>query len=184
RMPSRGLALLYALLLPACATLGGGHYSIEEGVRYAGPNDPGDPRVGDVYRPDGYGPRPAVLVIHGGSWRSGKRSEMAKFARGFANAGYVVYNVDYRLAPEHRFPAQLDDVRAAFAWLHDHAHELAADPDRIAVMGYSAGAHLALLLGLAGVGDAPRPRAGAAGRSAPDRTPDPRTAPLSEHSAD
>ncbi len=171
-MASRLLPLLL-LLCTACASLERANYSIAEGVRYAGAADAHDPRVGDVYRPYGDGPRPAVLVIHGGSWRSGSRSHMAKFARRFANAGYVVYNVDYRLAPEYRYPAQLDDVRAAFAWLHDHAHELGVDPDRIAVMGYSAGAHLALLPGLADDGQAPRPSAVVAGAAPSDLTASP-----------
>ena len=56
-------------------------YAMTEAVRYAGPDEAGDPRVGDLYRPKGDGPWPAVLVIHGGSWQRGSRAEMAKFAR-------------------------------------------------------------------------------------------------------
>jgi len=160
---------LLALLLAGCtAAPKSADYTVETGVRYAVARYDGDPRIGDVYRPDTPGPRPAVLLIHGGSWMRGKRSEMGKFARRFARAGYAVYNVDYRLAPEHRFPAQLDDVRAAFGWLHAHAASLSVDPDRIAVMGYSAGAHLALLLALADAGGAPVPRAAIAGAAPTD----------------
>jgi acetyl esterase/lipase len=165
----RSLTLVSLLAFTACA---GPHapYRLTERVHYVGGVDARDPRVGDFYRPDGPGPFPAVLLIHGGSWQRGSRSEMAKFARRFAAAGYAVFNIDYRLAPEHRYPAQLDDVRAAFAWLHEHARPLAVDPQRIAVMGYSAGAHLALLLGLADVDGAPRPRAVVAGAAPSDLT--------------
>jgi acetyl esterase/lipase len=160
-----------ALALAACAgSREGPCYSVTEAVRYASAPAANDPRVGDFYRPDGAGPFPAVLVIHGGSWQRGSRSEMARFARRLVQAGYAVYNIDYRLAPEHRYPAQLEDVRAAFAWLHGRARSLSVDPDRIAVMGYSAGAHLALLLGLADSGGAPRPRAVVAGGAPSDLT--------------
>jgi acetyl esterase/lipase len=142
-------------------------YSVNEQVRYAGAH--GDPRVGDLYRPTGRGPWPAVLLIHPGSWTRGSRSEMTRFAKRFASAGYVVYNVDYRLAPENRYPAQLDDVRAAFGWLYRRAPSLGVDRDRIAVMGYSAGAHLALLLGLTD-SPGPRPRAVVAGGAPSDLT--------------
>jgi acetyl esterase/lipase len=161
--------ILVALLLAGCAAAPKpAGYSVETGVRYAGAEEGGDPRIGDVYRPDSPGPRPAVLLIHGGSWRSGDRSHMDKFAVRYARAGYAVYNVNYRLAPEHRFPAQQDDVRAAFRWLHAHAGSLSVDPDRIAVMGYSAGAHLALLLALADAGGGPVPRAAIAGAAPTD----------------
>jgi acetyl esterase/lipase len=169
----RLLPLCSALVLALTACAGSrerADYSVTEAVRYAGSPVANDERVGDFYRPDGAGPFPAVLLVHGGSWQRGSRSEMVKFARRFAGAGYAVYNVDYRLAPEHRYPAQLDDVRAAFAWLHAHARSLAVDPQRIAVMGYSAGAHLALLLGLAESDGAPRPRAVVAGAAPSDLT--------------
>jgi acetyl esterase/lipase len=165
------LCIGFALALTTCAgTHEGVGYSASESVRYASAPDPHDVRVGDLYRPSGSGPFPAVLLIHGGSWQRGSRSEMAKFAERFAAAGYAVYNVDYRLAPEHRYPAQLDDVRAAFEWLHAHARSLSIDPDRIAVMGYSAGAHLALMLGLSDPDGHPRPAAVVAGAAPSDLT--------------
>jgi acetyl esterase/lipase len=170
RSSSPRLLLLFALGLAACAGGGSARYTVTEAVRYAGVASSGDPRVGDLYRPTGGGRHPAVVLIHPGSWQRGSRSEMERFARRFADAGYVVFNVDYRLAPEHRYPAQRDDVRAAFRWLHAHARSMSVDPDRIAVMGYSAGAHLALLLGLSDAHGAPRPRAVIAGGAPSDLT--------------
>jgi acetyl esterase/lipase len=125
----------------------------------------GRPLLADVYLPPGSGPFPAVLMIHGGAWRTGTRVSMALHATALAEAGYVVTSIDYRLAPAHPFPAQLDDCRAALAWMHQHAAEWQFDPARVAVYGYSAGAHLACLLGLQvdNRPQLPRPRAVVAG---------------------
>jgi len=120
-------------------------YQVQRGQVYAS-RASGD-LAGDLYLPIAEGRRPAVVMIHGGGWRRGKISDMAKFARRVAGAGLVVFNVTYRLAPEHKFPAQLEDVRAAVRWLRSHAQELRVDPDRVGAWGYSAGAHLAMLLG-------------------------------------
>ncbi len=93
--------------------------------------------------------RPAILLIHGGGWFFGNRSEMTAAAERFASAGYVVANIDYRLVPEGRFPAAVQDVFCALAYLRAHADELMIDPSRIAAIGYSAGAHLAAMTGVA-----------------------------------
>jgi acetyl esterase/lipase len=87
-----------------------------------------------------------VLVIHGGGWRGGEPWHMGHVSRLLANEGFVAFTPSYRFAPEHQHPAQLEDVRAAYRWL---AAQPSVDADNIAVWGYSAGAHLALLLGLA-----------------------------------
>lgn len=101
----------------------------------------------DVYRPEGAGPFPAVLMLHGGGWN--KRSgDMASVCRELAARGFVALNATYRLAPKHAFPKALVDARAALAWSRAHAGELGVDPAQFAVWGYSAGGHLALLLGL------------------------------------
>lgn len=88
-------------------------------------------------------PAPVVLVIHGGSWRSGDHTQLPKWSRFLAGLGYLAVSIDYRLAPQHRFPAPVDDVKAAIAYIKAHAAELGADPDRITLMGRSAGGHLA-----------------------------------------
>ncbi len=99
----------------------------------------------DIYRPPQVGKYPAIVVIYGGAWRSGSRVQNADFNRYMAVQGYTIFAIDYRHAPQYRFPAQLDDVRAGLAFIRQHAAEYEADPDRIALLGRSAGAHLAML---------------------------------------
>jgi acetyl esterase/lipase len=97
-----------------------------------------------------HAPRPAVVIIHGGSWQRGDRARMARIAGGLADAGFVAVNIEYSLAPRYRFPAQLHDCRAAVLWIREHAAALNVDPERIGAFGYSAGGHLALLLATTG----------------------------------
>ena len=105
----------------------------------------------DVYRPADHDvaaeQRPAVLVIHGGAWSAGSRRTMAGYATRLARAGIVAIAVDYRLAPAWKFPAQVDDVRLAMLWVVEQAAELGIDPARIGLFGYSAGGHLACMIG-------------------------------------
>ena len=97
-----------------------------------------------LFRPAHAGPLPLVVYVHGGGWVIGSIEGFDPLCRALANAaGALVASVDYRLAPEHPFPAAPDDVCAAVRWLADHARELDADPDRIAVAGDSAGGNLA-----------------------------------------
>jgi acetyl esterase len=100
-----------------------------------------------VYCPDGDGPKPAIVYYHGGGWVIGGLNTHDGTCRALANAvDAVVVSVDYRLAPEHPFPAPLDDAFTALVWVHDHAAELGADPSRIAVGGDSAGGNLAAVV--------------------------------------
>jgi acetyl esterase/lipase len=104
----------------------------------------------DVYQPmlpPAMGERyPAVLVIHGGGWRNGDKHEYFEtHSRHLANQGYVVFDIQYRLATVSKWPAQMDDVKAAIRWVRCHAEEYQIDPDQIHLLGRSAGAHLALM---------------------------------------
>ncbi len=112
-------------------------------IRFATPN--GVPLSIDIYRPTQVGQYPAIVVIYGGAWQRGNPRQNADFSRYMAARGYTVFAIDYRHAPRYRFPAQLDDVRAALAFIRLHAAEYEADPARIALLGRSAGAHLAML---------------------------------------
>jgi acetyl esterase len=97
-----------------------------------------------IFRPAGEGPLPVVAYAHGGGWAVGTLDAFDPVCRALANAsGAIVASIDYRLAPEHPFPAGLDDVRAAVRWLVANARELDGDGERIAVAGDSAGGNLA-----------------------------------------
>jgi acetyl esterase/lipase len=89
---------------------------------------------------------PAVIVIHGGSWSGGEKSDFASYDRWLAASGRVVFDVEYRLANgAQRFPAQLMDIKCAIAWVKNHAAQYHVDPERLALLGRSAGGQLALL---------------------------------------
>ncbi len=90
--------------------------------------------------------RPAMVIIHGGSWSGGAKGEFQRFSRAMAGEGMAVFDVDYRLAgPDRRFPAQIGDVKCAIGWIKQNADAYRVDPDRIVLVGRSAGGQLALL---------------------------------------
>jgi acetyl esterase/lipase len=97
---------------------------------------------------DGNGPFPAVVCIHGGGWVEGDRKQMAQTIHALARRGYVAVSPDYRLAPHDRFPAAIEDCKAAVRWLRANARQYKIDPDHVGAVGFAAGGHLACLLGL------------------------------------
>ena len=102
-----------------------------------------------VYTPEGRGPFPLVVFFHGGGWVLGDLDTHDPMCRALCSgADCVVVSVDYRLAPEHRFPAAPDDALAATRWVAAHAAEIGGDPVRIAVAGDSAGGNLAAVTSL------------------------------------
>ena len=117
----------------------------------------GTPLSLNLYQPSQPGRYPAVVTIYGGSWMRGSPSESQQMAQFLAARGYVVAALDYRHAPEYRFPSQVDDVAAGLAFVQSQADSFEIERDRIALLGWSAGAHLAMLLGyqLALQGDEP-----------------------------
>jgi acetyl esterase/lipase len=114
----------------------------------------------DRYNPPAPGPHPGLLIIHGGGWESGDKGEYTEASRYFAARGYLVYDIQYRLTGEARFPAQLDDVECALGYLRAHAAADGLDPERVAVFGRSAGAHLALLAAYRAARDPAQPDCG------------------------
>jgi len=102
----------------------------------------------DVYRhKDTPSNAPTLIFIHGGSWRGGKRSDYLPYLLVYANKGYVTITVSYRLTRVARFPAAVEDVTCAVRWVKAHADDYGVDPERIALIGGSAGGHLAMMAG-------------------------------------
>lgn len=97
----------------------------------------------DASIPPGEGLRPGVILIHGGGWSSGNRRDMDFLFEPLEQAGFSVFTISYRLAPAHRWPACIEDVKAAIRWVKENGPAYKTDPQRIALIGYSAGGHLA-----------------------------------------
>lgn len=141
---------------------------VQRDVEFAAPD--GRPLRLDVYQPHPSTRReagadapsrplsPAVVVIHGGSWSGGVKSDFETYDRWLAAGGRVVFDVEYRLAnSEQRFPAQLADIKCAVAWVKEHAAQYHVDPRRLALLGRSAGGQLALLAAYTANDSTPRP---------------------------
>lgn len=125
----------------------------QEGVEYANPDD--QHLSLNIARPKteggaADGPFPAVVCIHGGGFRAGKRESHNDLCIKLASRGYVAATISYRLAPRFQFPAAVHDTKAAVRWLRANAETFRIDPDRIGVTGSSAGGTLAQLLGVTG----------------------------------
>src|SRR5262249_12353100 len=105
----------------------------------------GVPLYVDIYQPASSGTFPILVQIYGGAWQPGAPADNAAVASLLASHGWVVFAIDYRHAPRFRWPAQLDDVRAALGWIGDHAASYGGDTSRVALIGRSAGAQLAMM---------------------------------------
>jgi len=122
----------------------------------------------DVYAPAAAANAPVVVFFYGGSWEDGKRRWYKYVGDALARGGVVAMIPDYRKFPDVRFPAFMHDAARAVAWAREHAHEFGGDPQRLFVMGHSAGGQIAALLAadrryLADVGLRPRDLAGMIG---------------------
>lgn len=98
-----------------------------------------------VYAPEGQGPFPALLDVHGGAWCGGERTSNARLDHAIAASGVVVVAIDFRLGPEHAYPASIQDVNYATRWLKAHATDLNALPRPLGALGGSSGGHMAVL---------------------------------------
>ncbi len=108
----------------------------------------GVPLTLDLYSAESAkGPAPGILLFFGGGWRQGRKDQLRVYAQYFAQHGYVVGAVQYRLKEEGQWPKSIHDAKCAVRWMRAHAAEIGVDPNRIGVMGNSAGAYLALMLG-------------------------------------
>ncbi len=126
------------------------HALEERGVTYCSAGGVSLPA--DIYfAQSGEGPRPLIIYVHGGGWTSGSRAGGSGFEGQFlfVQSGFTVVSIDYRLAPQWKMPAMIEDVKCAVRSFRAHAAEYGIDPDHIGVIGHSAGAHLAALAGTA-----------------------------------
>jgi triacylglycerol lipase len=135
---------------------GEGEFEVREKIVYS--TVEGNELFLDAYVPKDEGQHPAVLVVHGGAWRSGNRAQLRSYAVSLAKRGFSCFAINYRLAPKNKFPAQIDDCRAAVKWIRSHAAEYKVNPEKLGAIGYSAGGHLVCLL--ATTGEAPNEQNG------------------------
>lgn len=115
------------------------------GIQVASPD--GVQLTMNAYRPIGAGKKPTIIMIYGGSWQTGAPSANENFSQYMAAHGYTVMTIDYRHAPQYKFPTQVTDIKTALEFIGQHANEYNIDINRIAIMGRSAGGHLAKLTG-------------------------------------
>jgi acetyl esterase/lipase len=106
--------------------------------------------IGDFYLPEGRARAPALVAVHGGGWQVGSRDFYKHWGPFLARHGYAVFAIDYRLAKPGVYPAAVYDTKAAVQFVRAKAGDFNIDPDRIGLVGDSAGAHLAALVALAG----------------------------------
>ena len=154
RVTLRCLSIFFAALfsLSACSpfsilnvTIGEDEFTVQSGIRFG----PEVRHALDVYVPKRRtGPSPIVIFFYGGSWRGGERANYLFVADALASRGYIAIVPDYRLFPDVRFPAFVEDGAKAVHWVLDHVADFGGDPDRLYLMGHSAGAHIAAMLTL------------------------------------
>lgn len=138
--------LPFLLLSLALAPLRG---ALQTDVEYG--NAGGESLRLDVCVPEGAGPFPAVILVHGGGWNAGDKSGgrlkgyMAPMQEPLTQAGFAWFSINYRLSPKFAYPACIEDVETAIRWVKAHAAEYRLDPARIALAGESAGGHLVAL---------------------------------------
>ncbi|MBB5863440.1 alpha/beta hydrolase [Xanthomonas sp. 3058] len=158
-MPSRvsrwfrpAIVLLGSLTLSACSSVffGGINAASSRDGMVEHRNQVFDPAHGlalDVYQPRGAVNAPVVVFFYGGTWKHGTRSNYRWVGRALARQGVVAMVADYRKFPQVGLQGFMSDAASATAWSYRHAHTYGGDPGRLAVMGHSAGAHIAALLG-------------------------------------
>jgi acetyl esterase/lipase len=120
-----------------------GEARVASGIEFARPD--GHSLTLTVYRPTSSGRFPILVQIYGGAWQRGTPGDDSTFAKYFASRGHVVVAIDYRHAPQWKWPAQVQDVRSALGWIRAHAAEYDGDASRLVLVGRSAGAQLALV---------------------------------------
>lgn len=138
---------IFSIPLPSLETKP--NVEVVKDIKYTSPSDLEENKHKlDLYIPKGKQLAPVLFFIHGGAWVSGDRSQYPPLGNRYASEGILTVVPSYRLAPKNPFPAQIEDVAAAFTWVVKNIAKHGGDPDRIYVSGHSAGGHLSALLAL------------------------------------
>lgn len=145
------------ILLPSSVAFGQGQIVVEQDVVYG--RDAGSALMADIAYPVSEEPVPAIIYVHGGRWRAGERTGRDRLdVYEWAGQGFFAMTIDYRLVPASPAPAPYQDLLCAVRWMHAHADRYGVDPDRIYLIGNSAGGHLVSLI--ATLGDGPYEKTG------------------------
>lgn len=120
--------------------------TVTRDIPYADPAH--ERQVLDVYAPPGARDRPVVFWIHGGGWQTGDKSEVQLKPQAFTDRGYVFVSTNYRLLPQVEMKTIVEDIARSIRWVHDHIRDHGGDPNRLLIMGHSAGAQLAALVSI------------------------------------
>jgi acetyl esterase/lipase len=135
---------LSSLLIVLAVTAGVQAQDVKRDIAYADPAN--ERQVLDVYSPPGAKNLPVVFWIHGGGWQTGDKKDVQIKPQIFAEKGFVFVSTNYRLLPAVDMGTIVRDVAKAVRWVHDHIAEYGGDPNRLLVMGHSAGSQLAALI--------------------------------------
>jgi arylformamidase len=128
-----------------------GQMTVAREMPYAeAPGVPGSAQSLDLYAPRDARGAPALVYVHGGSWSIGDKRAVGVKPGFFTASGWIFVSINYRLLPEGRHPANVQDVARAIAWVHSHVSQYGGDPDKMFLMGHSAGAHLIALAAVDG----------------------------------
>ena len=146
-LAAAALAMLVTLLANSWASAAEYKVTVKSAISYA--EHAGVRLLGDLYLPEGRSKAPVVVAFHGGAWRSGSRTFYKYWGPFLARNGYALFTVDYRLGKAGRYPAAVQDAKAAVEFVRARAEEFHIDPQRVGLMGDSAGGQLAALLALA-----------------------------------
>lgn len=143
----RLISLLLTLVLVPLASAQYG-VQVQRDVTYTTAS--GYPQALDLYLPVPLTTtsRPVIMLVHGGGWTGGNKTDLDGWGNYYAGKGYVCASVSYRFAPQHVWPAQIDDVQASVRWIRKNKSWLFINPNRIGAVGFSAGGHLVQFLAL------------------------------------
>lgn len=132
--------LLSMFILASCSSYRGDlSYQKEKNLFYSVSKD--ERQQGDIYVPEGPGPFPGVILVHGGGWKTRDREDMNSIAESLAENGFVVFNINYRFSPKDKHPAPIDDLQSAVVYFKTNAEKFKFSAGKLALWGYSSGGH-------------------------------------------